>query len=92
MKNVPKKLISRHNMQTNTLTKWEYKGKIYFKNIRRNSCRILNRIGIQNQLKSRILIRTKLFRIHNTAYNTNIPCKLLVKALFGRLNSFAREE
>jgi hypothetical protein len=32
----PKKLISRHNMQPNTLTKREYKGKIYVKKISRD--------------------------------------------------------
>ncbi len=39
------------NMQPNTLTRREYKGKIYVKNIIKSSCRILN------QLKSRIRIR-----------------------------------
>ena len=29
----PKKLISRHNMQPNTLTRREFKGKIYVQNI-----------------------------------------------------------
>ncbi len=32
----PKKLISRHNEQPKTLTRQEYKGKIYVKNIRKN--------------------------------------------------------
>ncbi len=51
----PKKLISRYNEQPNTLlTRQEYKGKIYVKNIRKNSCRI------RNQLKSRIWIRKKI--------------------------------
>jgi hypothetical protein len=40
-------------MEPNTLTRREYKGKIYVENIRKNSCRILNRIRIRNQLKSR---------------------------------------
>jgi hypothetical protein len=53
-------LISRHNMQSNILTGQEYKAKIYVKNIRKNSCRI------RNQLKSRIRIRKKSFRIHKT--------------------------
>ncbi len=48
-----KKLKSHHNMQPNKLTRREYKGKIYVKNIRENSCRILNRmrIRIRNQLR-----------------------------------------
>jgi hypothetical protein len=55
-------------MQPNTLTGREYKGKIYVKNIRTNSCKIRNWIPIRNQLKSRIgiWIRKKSFRIHNT--------------------------
>ncbi len=64
----PKKLISRHNEQPNTLTRQEYKGKIYVKKIRTNLCRIQDRIQIRNQLKSMIRIRKKLFRIHNTAW------------------------
>jgi hypothetical protein len=44
-------------MQPNTLTRLECKGKIYDKNIRRNSCRIRTRIRIRNHLKSRIRIR-----------------------------------
>ncbi len=39
-KNVHKKLIFRHNMQPNPLTRREYKGKIYVKNIFKKSCRI----------------------------------------------------
>jgi hypothetical protein len=48
-------------MQPNTLTRLEYKGKIYVKKIRKNSCRIRNRIRIriQNQLKIRIRIRIR---------------------------------
>jgi hypothetical protein len=67
--NSPKKLISRHNMQPN---KREYEGRIYVENtcIRINACRIQNRIRIRNQLKSRIRIRQKSFRIHNTASRT----------------------
>jgi hypothetical protein len=34
--NFPKKLISRDNMQPNTLTRREYKGKIYVKKISRD--------------------------------------------------------
>ncbi len=61
-KKIHKKLISRHNTKTNTLTRQEYKGKIYVKNIRKNSCKI------RNQLKSRIRIQQKkTFRIQNTA-------------------------
>jgi hypothetical protein len=45
------KLISRNNEQPNTLTRQEYKSKIYVKNIRKNLCRI------RKQLKSRILIQ-----------------------------------
>jgi hypothetical protein len=48
-------------MQPNTLVKREYKGKIYVKNIRQNSCRI------RNQLKVGSGSQTKSFRIHNTA-------------------------
>jgi|688.fasta_scaffold404068_1 hypothetical protein len=44
-------LISRHNMQPNTLTRQTYKGKIYVKNIRKNSSRIRNRNWIRNELK-----------------------------------------
>ncbi len=45
-------------MQHNTPTRRE-KGKIYVKNIRKNSCRIGNRIRlrIRNQVESRIRIR-----------------------------------
>jgi hypothetical protein len=43
-------------MQPNKLGRWEYKGKNYVKNIRKNSCRIWNRIRIRHQLKSRIRI------------------------------------
>jgi hypothetical protein len=52
IKNDPKTLISGHNMQPNTLTRREYKGKIYYKNIRKNSWRILNgsRTRVRNQL------------------------------------------
>jgi hypothetical protein len=72
-----KKLISRHNDQPNTLTRQEHKGKIYVKNIRKNSCRI------RNQLKStiRILIRKISFRIHNTAVLEKIDGSLLKAAL-----------
>jgi hypothetical protein len=49
----PKKLISRHNKQPNTLTRQEYKGKTYVK-INRNRIRILN------QLKSRFKLRKKI--------------------------------
>ncbi len=47
-------------MQPGTITRREYKGKIYVK--KTNSCMI------QNNLKSRfqIRIRKKSFRIHNT--------------------------
>ncbi len=59
-------------MQPNTLTRREYKGKIYYKNIRNNSWRILNRsrsrVRIRNKLKSRIRILKKSFRIHNSGY------------------------
>ncbi len=41
----------------NTLSMQEYKGKIYVKNIRKNSCRIRNRIRIRNQRKTRIRIK-----------------------------------
>ncbi len=53
-------------MQPNTLTRWEYEGIIYDKNIRKKSCRILNRIRIRirNPQKSRIRIRKNSFRIH----------------------------
>ncbi len=34
-KNLSKKLISLHNMEPNTLTKQEYRVKIYVKNIRK---------------------------------------------------------
>jgi hypothetical protein len=53
-------LVSRNNKQPSTYTRREYEGKTYVKNIRKNSCRI------QNQLKSRIRIRKKSFRINNT--------------------------
>ncbi len=43
----------------NTVTRQECKGKIYVKNIRKNLCRIRQRIRIRNQLKSRIWIREK---------------------------------
>ncbi len=33
--NITKKLISRHNMAPNTLTRREYQGKIYVENIRK---------------------------------------------------------
>jgi hypothetical protein len=52
-----------------------------FKNIRKNSCLIRNRIRIRNQLKRRIRIRKKPFRIHITA---NISLHLLA-ALIERL-------
>jgi hypothetical protein len=57
------KLISHHNMQPNTLTRREYKDKIYVKNITKKSCRI------RNQLKSMIRIRKKSFQIHDTEVN-----------------------
>ncbi len=61
-------------MQPNTITRREYNGKFYMyvKNFRKNSYRIRNRI--QNQLKSRMWIRKKSFRIHNTdtRYRTGI--------------------
>ncbi len=44
-------------MQPYTLTRPDYKSKIYVNNIRKNSCRI------------RIMIRIKSLRMHNTAYN-----------------------
>ncbi len=53
--------MSNHNEQSNTLTRQEYKGKIYVKNIWTNLCRIRNRIRIRNRLKSRIRKRRKLF-------------------------------
>ncbi len=75
--NFPKKLISRHNMQPN---KREYEGRIYVEKtcIRKNACRIQNRIRIWNQLRSRIRIRKKSFRIHNTASKTQrfLSCHL----------------
>jgi hypothetical protein len=40
-----------------TLTRQEYKDKIYVKNIGKNLCRIRNRIRIRIQLKGRIRIR-----------------------------------
>jgi hypothetical protein len=43
--------MSRHIMQPKRLTRRENKGKIYVKNIRKNQCRIQNRIRIRNQLK-----------------------------------------
>jgi hypothetical protein len=46
MKKIPKNLISRHNMKHITLTRREYKGKIYL-NTRKNSCRI--RIGYESE-------------------------------------------
>jgi hypothetical protein len=33
--NFPSKLMPRHNIQPNTLTRQEYKGKIHVKNIRK---------------------------------------------------------
>jgi hypothetical protein len=54
-----KKLISLCNMQPNTLARRKYKGKIYVKNFRRNSCRIRIGIRIRNHLKSRIRTRKK---------------------------------
>ncbi len=73
-KNFPNKLIYRHSMQPNTLTRREYKGKVYVKNIGKNKCRI------RNQLKSKIRIQTrkKSFQIHNTARNiTNFVIYIL---------------
>jgi hypothetical protein len=68
-------------MQPNTLTRPEYKGKVYVKIIRRNSCRI----RIRNQLKSNPRYRTdpkKSFRIHNTGnkyiHNTHTEEKIAV--------------
>ncbi len=56
-------------MQPNTLPRREYKGKIYVENIRKNSCRI------QTQLKSRIRIRKKSFRIHAVLiFRTTLFC------------------
>jgi hypothetical protein len=49
-------------MQPRTLTRRKKKGKIYVKNIRKNSCGILNRIRILI-----LRIRKKSFRIYNTA-------------------------
>ncbi len=43
-------------MKPNTLTRRAYEGKIYVQNIRKNSCRIRNRIRI----------RSKSFRIQGT--------------------------
>jgi hypothetical protein len=43
--------MSRHNMQPSRLTRRENKGKINVKNIRKNHCRIRNRIQIRNELK-----------------------------------------
>ncbi len=61
--NIPLKSlpISRHIKQPNSLTRQEYKGEIYIKNII-----FLNPCRIRNQLKSRIRIRKKSSRIHNT--------------------------
>ena len=50
-------------MQPYTLTRREYKDKIYVKNITKKSCRI------RNQLKSMIRIRKKSFQIHDTEVN-----------------------
>ncbi len=74
----PKKLISRHNEQPNTPARQEYKGKIYVKNIRQKSCRIRNRIRIRNQLKSRIRIRKKSFRINNTGIKANLELVFII--------------
>ncbi len=56
-KNFPKKLISRHNEQPNPLTRQEYKGKIYVKNIRKIY------VGSETNWK----VEPESFRIHNTA-------------------------
>jgi hypothetical protein len=63
------------------LTRQKYKGKIYGKNIRKKFCnpkkdpeiqkRILSRIQRRNKQKSRIRIRKKSLRIHNTASHTD---------------------
>ncbi len=53
----PKQIISRHNMKPNTLTRREYKGKIYVKNIRRKkSFRIHN-----TDVKDRITLSNSYF-------------------------------
>jgi hypothetical protein len=91
-KNGPKKPISCHNIQRNRLARREYRGKIYVKNIRKNSCMILNRIRIRirNQLESRIRIRIwirkKSFLIHNTI-SYSFPCSCL-RLLFVILSFF----
>jgi hypothetical protein len=61
-KKVLLKSLYRHNMQPDTITGREYKGKIYVEDNKTSSRRI------RNHLKSRIriLIRKKSFRIHNT--------------------------
>jgi hypothetical protein len=41
----PKRLIPRHNEQPNTVTRQEYKRKIYVENTGKNLCRIRNQVG-----------------------------------------------
>jgi hypothetical protein len=48
-----------------------YKGKIHVKNIRKNKCKI------RNYLKSRIRIRKKSFRIHNTKKTFDLDPKCM---------------
>jgi hypothetical protein len=59
----PKKLISRRIMQPNNITRREYNGKIYVKNIRTNSY-----LDPKPSEKS-FRIRKKSFRINNNAYS-----------------------
>jgi hypothetical protein len=40
-------------MQPNTLTRWEYKGKIYVKNVSKNSRRIRNYLALRIRIRIR---------------------------------------
>jgi|688.fasta_scaffold804246_1 hypothetical protein len=62
----PKKLISRNNEQTITLTttRQEYKDKILCQDYEKNLCRI--RIRIRNNCKVESGSEKNYFRIHNT--------------------------
>ncbi len=59
-------------MQPNTLTRREYKGKIYVENIRKDSSRIRNHL--KSRIQIRIWILNKLFWIRNTVRYPEVVC------------------
>ncbi len=73
-KNSHKKLISRRNMQPDAITRREYEGKIFVKNIRTHSCSIRK----PSEQSDPDPDSKKSFRIHNTDLENHFsPKKLL---------------